>query len=88
MLDIHCGPAAFKRLCCCATIVTVHTLRVILHPPDAQDEEERQLAVTLLASAGDKKTRADRQRERKERKEAGRRGAQVCLWGSGSGHFG
>lgn len=42
-----------------------------------QDEEERQLAVSLLASAGEKKTRADRQRERKERKEAGRKGGPV-----------
>ncbi len=49
--------------------------------PAAQDEEERQLAVALLASAGDKKTRSDRRKERKERKEAARLSALVRAGG-------
>jgi hypothetical protein len=42
-----------------------------------QDEEERALALALLASTGEKKSRGDRRKERKERKEAVRQAALV-----------
>ena len=54
-----------------------------------QDEEERELAITLLASQGEKKTRSDRRKEAKDRKEAKRAGGQaslcVCWVGGGGG---
>lgn len=42
-----------------------------------QDEDERALALALLGSQGEKKTRADRRAERKGRKEAVRKAALV-----------
>lgn len=42
-----------------------------------QDEEERALAIAMLASQGSKKTRSDRRAERKGKKEAARQAALV-----------
>jgi hypothetical protein len=55
-------------------------------PACLQDEDERALALALLASTGEKKSRGDRRKERKEKKEAARQAALVRE--GGRGHWG
>lgn len=46
-----------------------------------QDEEERALALAVLGSAGEKKSRVDRRKERKERREVVRQDGRSALMG-------